>query len=108
MRRHAAPCSQAVCQALIKHGQQTLPELLRATRLPGATLRAALLALLQHNLAEAFLLRPEPGLRAAPPAQHIYEANAGSIAQWLRCGAADLLAAAACTQQHGGQRRGHT
>ena len=77
-------CMQAVCQALIRHGQQTLPELLRATRMPGAALRAALLALVQHNLADAFLLRPEPGLRSAPPAQHVYEANAAGIAQWLR------------------------
>ena len=70
---------------LIRRGQLTLPELLRATRLPGAMVRAALLALVQHNLVDVFLLRPEPGLRAAPPAQHVYEAEAAAIAQWLRC-----------------------
>ena len=75
---------QAVCDQLISHGRQTLPELLRATRMPGATLHAALQALVQHNLVDVCLLQPKAVLRTAPAPQHVYEPNAAGIIQWLR------------------------
>lgn len=78
------PLVQRVCNVLTLRGQQTLPEVVRASKLPPAAVRSALLVLLQHNLAISELVQPEAGLRAPQAPYFLYHADTGAIISILR------------------------
>lgn len=65
--------------ALLRHGSQSLPELRRSSGLPAAQVRAALLVLVQHNLAAAWLHVEPPSLRGGVVQEQQYEALPGAM-----------------------------
>ena len=69
---------------LTARGQQTLPEVVRASGLPASAVRSALLVLLQHNFVISELVQPDTGLRAPQAPYFLYHADTGAIIQILR------------------------
>ena len=84
-RLPAAPTPpQTVVGALLRHGVQTFPDLLRTSGLPPPLLKSALLVLLQHNCANAYFQQEPPTLRGPGPSYQLYEAATDRILQILR------------------------
>ncbi|EIE21445.1 hypothetical protein COCSUDRAFT_43175 [Coccomyxa subellipsoidea C-169] len=75
---------ERVCNVLTARGQQTLPEVVRASGLPPSAVRSALLVLLQHNFVISELVQPDTGLRAPQAPYFLYHADTGAIIQILR------------------------
>lgn len=90
--RRPAPCSvtspsprsQDVARQLIRHGRQTLPELIRVCERPAPLVRQAMLVLLQHNHARAFTVRPDPEALVIRPPYCVYQADLSRTLSCLR------------------------
>ncbi|KAK9828834.1 hypothetical protein WJX72_002313 [[Myrmecia] bisecta] len=78
------PICEKVCQALLRHGVQSLGELIRNSGLPAGQIRNGLLVLIQHNCAIVYQHHPEPGLRVAAASYYLYEPATAAILQNLR------------------------
>jgi hypothetical protein len=78
------PDPQAALGALLRLGRAPLPDVARACGLPPKLLRHALLVLLQHNFARAWLQPEEAFVTGVRPAQYLYEPCLGWVLQLLR------------------------
>ena len=76
---------QDVCHVLACKGQQTLEGVIRLSQLPKATVRSALLVLLQHSFVTSQLVQPEASLKGTPPPFFLYTADTTAVLQILRC-----------------------
>lgn len=80
----AAPLQNLIA-ALLGHGVQTFPELLRTSGLPVGQLKSALLVMIQHNCVNCYLHEEPPTLRGPGPSYQLYEAATDRILQIVRC-----------------------
>jgi hypothetical protein len=114
------PRWQAVLAALLRLGRATLPDVSRACKgLPQRQARHALLVLMQHNFARAWLQPEEAFVTGVRPAHHLYEPCTDWVLQIYRRdaggaprgrrgpGGAGLGACGcvACGWEEGGRRR---
>jgi hypothetical protein len=77
---------QAVVAALLGHGVQTFPDLLRTSGLPAGQLKNALLVLIQQNCVNTYFQQEPPTLRGPGPSYQLYEAALDRILQIIRHG----------------------
>lgn len=80
----AGPHAQKLAAALVGHGMQTFPELLRTSALPPSQLKSALLVLAQHNCVNCYFHEEPPTLRGPGPSYQLYEAATDRILQIIR------------------------
>ncbi|GAB4814781.1 hypothetical protein N2152v2_001827 [Parachlorella kessleri] len=75
---------KGVVGALLSHGVQTFPDLLRTSGLPAGQLKNALLVLIQQNCVNSYFQQDPPTLRGPGPAYQLYEAATDRILQSIR------------------------
>lgn len=75
---------QKVACHLVAKGLQPLPDIMRGTQMPPGQVKQALLLLLQHNYAVAYLHKEDEGIKNARPPYHLYAPCLDRMLQIIR------------------------
>lgn len=91
---------QKVACHLVAKGLQPLPDIMRGTQMPPGQVKQALLLLLQHNYAVAYLHKEDEGIKNARPPYHLYAPCLERMLQIIRCGGLLQTLPLGCTRAH--------